>query len=207
VTTLKNLLFSVIVGASLGTAGTATAFSFGDSSFNFGDDDWGWNNPFRGGPFGNNWNRSGYKPYVNQYDRGLMQQRRQAMMTDHSYAMDALADMFYGRYPFDQRKAIEYAREIEASSGRNLWKNFHPGSIAMSDSYVAPTFWGNEKAFQANAEALRKAAGDLADSLEALPSSSKSSDPKEAKAKRDEVIAKYRQMDSTCRACHGYFRR
>jgi cytochrome c556 len=226
----RKTLLASLLGLALGAAGTSQAgFSFGDSNFSFGDDDdWrgpGWGHPYWGAPYpaapawgpgtGPMQAPPAYPYYLpprrlNSYDRTMMRLRRQRQMDNHNDAMEELGDMLYGRYIFDREEAIKLAREIEASAGDALIHNFHPGSIAQDGSHATPAFWGNEKTFKANADALKTAAAALAEELEKRPG--KDEGPVYPKRSSDddpiskEIWSRYNAVASTCRACHATFR-
>jgi cytochrome c556 len=224
------------------------SFSFGDSwNEDFGKSswstpDWGtsytygkrrWARPYYGGP--TTWGRPTWggptyysrpggsfypPPRINSYDRTIMKNNRQSMMSEHDSAMDHLADMLYGRYRFDREDAIDYAREIENDSGLNLVRNFHPGSVATDGSHTAPTLWGNEQSFRAYAEALRTAAKALREELEKRPAEGENAmyprrdkgfDYRPRFGTEDDPISpdvmdKFNDLAATCITCHSYFR-
>ena len=224
------------------------SFSFGDSwKEDFGKSSWstpnwgtsysypsgfggrrgGWGSPMWGG---RNWGSPGYyrpptgyyypPPRINSYDRTTMRLRRQGLMSKHDDAMDSLADMLYGRYRFDREDAIDYARQIENDSGLNMVRDFHPGSVVTDGSHTAPTLWGNEQTFRANADALRVAAEALRQELEKQPKEGegamyprrdKGFDYRPRYGTDDDPISsdvfdKFNDLAATCIACHSYFR-
>lgn len=68
----RKAIITGFFGVALLGAGQSQAFSFGDSSFSFGDDDWGgwgpgWNDPYRG--YNRGYNR-GYRGYPGRNWRG-----------------------------------------------------------------------------------------------------------------------------------------
>jgi cytochrome c556 len=140
-------------------------------------------------------------------------------MSSHNEAMNDLADMLYGGYRFDREEAIKLAREIEAASGSNLMRYFHPGAIATEGSRTTPAFWGNEATFKVNADALKAAARALAEELEKRPEKEKAVYPSQGRRYyprwRDlesdpvspEVWTKFKNVGSTCQSCHRGFRR
>mgnify|MGYP001814233817 FL=1 len=229
--TIGKILSAGLLGLALGTAGSVQAdFSFGDSSFSFGDDD-DWWGPGRGNPYpvapyaAPGWGSPAYygpwgapppyylPPRLGSFDRSIMRQKRQRQMSNHDDAMEELGDMIYGRYRFEREEAIELARQIEAAAGPALIRNFHPGAIATDGSHTTPAFWGNEAAFKANADALQAAAGALADELEKdLVAQEGAGTTEEAPGRRyekpvsPEVRNRFNQVANACRACHATFR-
>lgn len=221
----RKTLLAGLIGLVFGAGGTAQAdFSFGDSSFSFGDDDdwygprWGapyWGNPYGAapgwGPANGPWAAPYYMPpRLNSYDRTMMRLNRQRQMGHNDDAMEELGDMLYGRYIFDREEAIKLAREIEATGGDALIRYFHPGSIATDESHTTPAFWGNEKTFKANADALKSAAAALAEELEKRPGDGERAVYPQRSRDQDpispEIWKKYNQLANTCRACHATFR-
>ena len=177
-----SLITAIVASITLVISGPLYAwgdsFSFGDSwGEDFGKSSWStpnwstsysypswgrrsWGAPAWGGPGYYSPPPAGYyypPPRINAYDRTMMKDRRQSLMSKHDDAMDSLADMLYGRYRFDREDAIDYARQIEMDSGQNMMRDFHPGAVVTSGSHTAPTYWGNEQAFRANADVLKAA--------------------------------------------------
>lgn len=118
-----------------------------------------------GGPWGG-YGPHGYGPWG--HDRGAMAQDRQHLMSQHETTMRDLKRMFDGRRTFDRTEATKLAREIEAGAGENLWRLYAPGS-QRPGSRSAPTVWGSFDTFKSHSEALKTAAADLAEALEARP--------------------------------------
>ena len=225
---LKKIVSAGLIGLALGAAGAAQAgFSFGDD-----DDHWwgppGWGNPYWGAPYAApGWGSPAYgprgapppwylPPRLGSYDRSIMRQKRQRQMSNHGDAMEELGDMIYGRYRFEREEAIELARQIEAAAGPALIRNFHPGAIATDGSHTTPAFWGNEATFKANADALKAAAGALADELEKDLEEEGAGTTDEArgysrgwrygKPVSPEIRNSFNRVANTCRACHATFR-
>lgn len=221
---LKKIVSAGLIGLALGAAGAAQAgFSFGDD-----DDHWwgppGWGNPYWGAPYAApGWGSPAYgprgapppwylPPRLGSYDRSIMRQKRQRQMSNHGDAMEELGDMIYGRYRFEREEAIELARQIEAAAGPALIRNFHPGAIATDGSHTTPAFWGNEATFKANADALKAAAGALADELEKglVQEGAGTTDGARGwryeKPVSPEVRNRFKRVANTCRACHATFR-
>lgn len=206
--TFHPKLLPAVAAALLVTAGAATAFSFGDSNFSFGDDDY-W-----GGPY---WNPYGV-PRLPSYDRAKLRMQRQQMMRDHVEALNDLGDMLYSRYSnyFDRDKAIDLARRIQSGAGPILMGSFHPGAIATDGSRTTPAFWGNEDAFKANADALQATAGALVDELQKVPGKGEkaiylSRGPFGDNAGKTEAVSpavwdRFQDVANTCRGCHAGFR-
>ena len=233
----KPVLTSIAIAALI-VSGSAAAFSFGESfndSWSSGNSGSTWNTPNWDTSYstpswgGSRWGGprhypaprgSNYYPRVSPYDRNMMRQRRQAQMSNHSDAMDGLADMLYGKFRFDREEAIDLAREIEMNTDQNLLRNFHPGAVATHDSRTAPTLWGNEKAFKSYVDALKATAGALAKELEKRPKAEegalyprqskgfeyRKSFGNDAEPISSEVFTKFNELASTCQTCHSYFR-
>jgi len=89
-------------------------------------------------------------------------------MRDHQRTMRDLDRMLSGRHPFNRAEATRMAREIEASAGENLWRLFRPGDWREGSRSTA-IIWGDMDSFKSRAEALKAAAGELADELEKRP--------------------------------------
>ena len=183
--------------------------------------DWGggpWTEPGRGGP----WSESDYpyRGYGPVLDRT---HQRQSQMRDHRAAMQSVARMLSGRRTFDRAEAIGLAREIEASAGENLARLFQPGDRRRSPLSRARI--GEEmETFQAHAEALKVAAGELADALENRPSAEdiragrawspdwrrggpyRSRWRHEGGALNMQVFDAYSKLRATCNGCHASFR-
>jgi len=217
----KSLLAGAI-GLTLLGAGAAQAFSFSDSTFSFGSNDWG--NPYWGAPGYGPGYGPGYAPgyfmppRLPAYDRIRMMNNRQQQMRGHGTAIDDLGDLLFRRYgkSFDREEAVQLAREIEASSGPVLLSNFHPGAVVTDGSRVAPSYWGNEQAFQANAMTLQAAATALVEELQKVPTDEEKplylstgpfSDPPRQKVpvSRD-VWSRFNDVAATCDSCHRSFR-
>ena len=211
-------LIACALGLSL--AGGVQAFSFGDSNFSFGDDNW---RPYYGGPYGApGWGNApppGYfQPQLPSYDRQVMRMRRQAQMNDHNEAMDDLGRMLYGKQGFDRTKAVQMARSIEGAAGDVMLGNFHPGAVATSGSHTSPALWANQAAFKANADALKAAAGALADELSKSPSAEEgalmlkparaigSSEQPAPVAVSPAIWDKFNELNQVCSNCHRGFR-
>lgn len=207
---------AAIAGTLLLGAGAVHAFSF-----DIGDDN-DYYYPYYGGmpayapP-------PGYylPPRLPSYDRSVMKMQRQNMMDDHRDALNELSAMLYGGKGFDRTEAVQLARRIEAGSGITLLRNFHPGSLVTSGSRALPSIWSNQEAFKANAEALKGAAGALAEALAKTPSEKdaimlprrnavfdcKDDDKACTQVPVDpSVWAKFNDLSATCEACHAGFR-
>lgn len=227
----RNLL---IGGFSLALLGAGQALAF---SFSFDDDDdyyhpgWGvpyappgWAGAQQWAPPANlqPWNsppQQYWYPRLPSYDRSVMRQNRQRQMSNFDDAMNELRDMLYGNADFDRTRAIQLARKIEATSGRALAGNFHPGSVATAGSHTSPRLWGNEEAFKANTESLKTAAGVFAEELGKRPTDeegavylSQRSEKFGKAGQRKEVPVspqiwkKFNELSDTCVACHSVFR-
>lgn len=205
---IKFLIGAALVGGTM-TVGAGAQAYWGDPS---------------GGP----WSEPGY-PYSG-YGPGLDRtHERQSEMHDHKAAMQSVARMLSGRRTFDRAEAIGLAREIEASAGENLVQLFKPGDWRKSPLSRA-RIGDDMETFKAYAEALKEAAGELADELEKQPSAEDiragrawsqdwrrsrrgggMGDPysrwrNEGGAVTKEVFDAYTNLSATCRGCHANFR-
>jgi cytochrome c556 len=150
-------------------------------------------------------------------------------MHDHKAAMQSVARMLSGRRTFDRAEAIGLAREIEASAGENLVQLFKPGDWRKSPLSRA-RIGDDMETFKAYAEALKEAAGELADELEKQPSAEdiragRAWSPDWRRSRRGggmggpysrwrneggavtkEVFDAYTKLPATCRGCHANFR-
>lgn len=205
---IKFLIGAALVGGTM-TVGAGAQAYWGDPS---------------GGP----WSEPGY-PYSG-YGPGLDRTHgRQSEMHDHKAAMQSVARMLSGRRTFDRAEAIGLAREIEASAGENLVQLFKPGDWRKSPLSRA-RIGDDMETFKAYAEALKEAAGELADELEKQPSAEDiragrawsqdwrrsrrgggMGDPysrwrNEGGAVTKEVFDAYTNLSATCRGCHANFR-
>ena len=208
---IKFLIGAALVGGTM-TIGAGAQGYWGPS--------WGgpWSEPgWGGGP----WSESGY-PYSG-YGRSLdRMHERQSEMRDHRAAMQSVARMLSGQRSFDRAKAIGLAREIEASAGENMARLFKPGDWRRSPLTRARI--GDEiETFKANADALKQAAGELADALEKQPSAEDvragrawsrdwgmggpySRWRNERRAVTQQVFDAYTKLRATCHGCHANFR-
>lgn len=152
---MKSIKLRILLGAAV--FGGALTFGTGASAY--------WGGPWGVGP----WGGTPYSPYGAYGGRDLTHER-QADMRDHQSAMRDVGRMLSGRRPFDRAEATRLAREIEASAGENLWRLFRPGDW-REGSRSTSIIWGNMDTFKSHAEALKAAAGNLADELEKRPSS------------------------------------
>jgi cytochrome c556 len=211
--------FQWVLALALGLMlmGISAALGF---SFDFGDDDddW-WRYAYRGNP-NQAWiapNGMMFYPRLPYYERNRMLDRRQWQMGQKYRAMDELGAMLYGNAGFDRASAIKLARKIEALSGPTLTQNFHPGSIATDRSRSLLSLWHNRSAFEANAEALRVAAKELAHVLEIRPgegeatvmlpsASSESRGSAKSVAVAPAVWDKFNSLSMVCDSCHSGFR-
>jgi|GEM_PF-1568473 len=231
----KPVLTGIAI-AAFAASGSAVAFSFSESfndSWSSGKSGSSWSTPNWGttyntpswGPWSSGpryYPRPGtyYHPRISPYDRNMMRQKRQALMSNHDDAMDGLADMLFGKFKFNRDEAIALAREIEMNANQNMLKNFHPGAVATHDSNTAPTYWGNEEAFKSYVDALRVAARNLALELGKRPKDGEGvMYPRQSKGFEyrrsygndadpisSEVFTKFNEVAATCQTCHSYFR-
>lgn len=157
-TRTKLLIGAAFVGAATMIAASAQAY-WGDP----------WRGPRSGPGWGNGaWSERGY-PYSG-YGAALDRtHERQSTMQDHRAAMRSVARMLSGQRNFDRAEAIGLAREIEAGAGENLTRLFKSGDWRRSPLSRARV--GDDMdTFKAKADALKAAAGELADALEKQPS-------------------------------------
>lgn len=209
---LQKTLLSATLGAALLGAGGAHAFSF-----DFGDDDY---YPV--------WAAPGYapapgyfRPRLPSYDRHVLKSNRQKMMDNHQDALNELSAMLYGGKGFDRSEAVRIARSIQAGSGIQLQRNFHPGSVVTSGSRALPSVMNDQEGFRAHADALSAAAGALAEALMEKPAREdaillRRRDAAFACEKGDEACAKvavdpsvwekFNALSATCEGCHVGFR-
>lgn len=230
---IKRSLVTGAVGLALMSVSNVQAFSFSI------DDDDDYYRPYWGAPYGApawgappGWNAppAQFQPWVTppqnfwyprlpSYDRSKMKQGRQRHMGDFDDAMNELRDMLYGSADFDRTRAIQITRKIEATSGQAMTGNFHPGAVVTMGSRTSPNLWGNEEAFQGNAEALKAAAGAFAEELVKKPSeaegaiylsrrSAKFGKPNERVEEpvSPQIWKKFNELSDTCVACHSSFR-
>ena len=184
---------------------------------------------YGGDPWGGPWSEPGY-PYSSGYGPGLDRtHERQSEMRDHKAAMQSVARMLSGRRTFDRAEAISLAREIEASAGENLVPLFKASDRRRSPLSRA-RIGDDMETFKAHAEALKEAAGELANELEKQPSAEDiragrawspdwrrsrrgggMGDPysrwrNEGGAVTKEVFDAYTKLRATCHGCHANFR-
>ena len=183
-----------------------------------------------GGPWGNSWGGPWYGSGYPHRGYDLARDRtheRQREMHDHKAAMQSVARMLSGKRTFDRAEAIGLAREIEASAGENLTRLFRPGDSRRSPLSRARV--DDMDTFKANAEALKLAAGQLADELEKQPSGKDirtgqamlpgwqrstrwgaggpySRGRNQGGAVTKGVFDAYTRVLGTCNGCHGDFR-
>jgi len=207
---IKNTLLTFLVFYFLGIS-SAQAFSF-----NIGDDD---DYPYWGYPY-SPWVAPPvfYFPRIPSYDRSTMVQNRQRIMDTHDETMNELRELLYGRYGFDRAVAIKLARKIELTSGSVLAGNFHPDTVTTYSSRTAPTLWGNEQTFKANAQTLQVAARNLAKELEKQPSAGEGAvylprrsigfdrNEPDTIPVSAEIWKKFNTLSNVCASCHSSFR-
>ena len=208
---IKFLIRAALVGVTM-TIGAAAQAYWGDP--------WGgpWSEPgWGGGP----WSEPGYpfSGYGPALDR---MHERQREMRDHRATMQSVSRMLSGRRTFDRAKAIGLAREIEASAGENLARLFKPGDWRRSPLSRA-RIGDDMQAFKARAQALKEAAGELADELEKRPSAEdiragRAWSPdwgmggrysrwrNQGGAVTKQVFDAYTKLRATCNGCHANFR-
>ena len=216
---IGKTLLSAAIGATLLGTGAAQAFSF-----DFGDDDNDLYYPYWGPPaYVVPAPVPGYypPPRLPRIDRDRLRMARQHLMDNHKEALNELSAMLYGGKGFDRAEAIQMARRIQSGSGIMLEKNFHPGSIPTSGSRALPSIWSNHQAFKSYAQALGKAADELANALALKPGPDKAiylprRDAAFACDRDDEackkvpvdpsVWEKFNTLSATCEGCHASFR-
>ena len=196
------------MGVTLGMAALGSANAWYGGPFYGGG-------PGYAGPYGAG-------PYGSRYGSSAMTHDRQRLMRDHGRAMRDLEAMFEGRMMFDRTEATKLAREIEAGAGENMWRLYAPGSVAPG-SRSAPNIWGNFETFKANAQAVKEAAGKVADALEKRPTGADyqrgvwvpphsmgygRGGPwgQRGGAIAKEAVGEFNRLTVTCHACHGAFR-
>ncbi len=215
---LRILISAVAFGGAMTFGAGAVAYWGGPW-----DGDWG-------GPGGGPWGGGPYYPYGGYGGRDLIHQR-QVEMRDHEQAMRDVGHMLSGRRPFDRVEATRLAREIEATAGENLWRMFRPGDWRMG-SRSSSIIWGDMDRFKSHAEALKAAAGQLADELEKRPTAEEYAGGKavvpdwrlerygaapweggpysrwgnRGGAVTKEVYDAYLKLEDTCHGCHANFR-
>ena len=207
---IKFLIGAALVGGTIAIGTSAHAY-WGDP----------WGGPrsepgWDGGP----WSEPGY-PFSGYGRAHYRTHQRQSEMRDHKSAMQSVARMLSGQRNFDRAKAIGLAREIEASAGENLTRLFEPGVWRRSPLSRARI--DDFESFRANAEALKQAAGELADKLEKQPSVADiraghawspdwgmggpySRGRNEGGAVTKQVFDAYTNLRATCHSCHANFR-
>ena len=119
------------------------------------------------GPWGGPMHGPGY-PYGGYDVARERTHERQSEMHDHKAAMHSVGRMLSGKSTFNRAEAVGLVRAIEASAGENLTQMFKPGDSRRSPLSRARV--DDMDTFKANAEALKAAAGELADELEKEPS-------------------------------------
>ena len=212
---IRYLISAVLVGGAL-TIGTGAQAYWGGP----------WGDPW-GGPWGGPRSGPGHYPYSGYNQAIDRTHERQQEMYDHRNAMRKVGRMLSGRNNFDRAEAVSLVREIEASAGENLTKLFKAGDSQRSPLSRARI--DDMETFKANADALKAAAGALANELEKQPSaedvrtgqayspdrmrssyrgwrSPYSYRRSEGKAVSSGVIDAYGKLVDTCSGCHANFR-
>ena len=225
---IKFLIGAALVGGTM-TVGAGAQAYWGDPWGGPGSEpDWGggpWSEPDWGG---SPWSEPGY-PYGGYGPSLDRTHERQSEMHDHKAAMQSVARMLSGRRTFDRAEAIGLAREIEASAGENLVRLFKPGDWRRSPLSRA-RIRDDMETFKVYAEALKEAAGELADELEKQPSAEdiragRAWSPdwrgsrrgwsmgdrysrwrNEGGAVTKGVFDAYTKLRATCQGCHANFR-
>jgi cytochrome c556 len=149
-------------------------------------------------------------------------------MHDHKVAMQSVGRMLSGKSTFNRAEAVDLVRAIEASAGESLAQLFKPGDSRRSPLSRARI--DDMDTFKANAEALKAAAGELADELEKEPSAKDiragqamspgwnssmrrgtggaySRGRSEGGAVTTEVYTAFNKLLGTCNGCHESFRK
>lgn len=219
-TRIKFLINVALIGGTMTLGASAQAY-------------WGapWGGPWGGGPSGGPWGGGpwhgpGYpsRGYDLARDRTHERQRE---MHDHKAAMQSVARMLSGQRTFDRAEAVDLVREIESSAGENLTRLFKSGDSRRSPLSRARV--DDMETFKANAEALKEAAGELADELEKEPRAEDirsgqamlpgrdrsmhrgmgdrySRGRSEGGAVTTEVYGAFTKLLGTCNGCHENFR-
>jgi cytochrome c556 len=240
---IRRLVSAVLVGGALTIGTGAQAYWGGPMGGPWGGPmggPWGgpvggpWGGPMGGpwgGPMGGPWGGPSYGPgnYPSSgYEQAIGRtQERRRKMHDHKNAMRAVLRMLSGQRKFDRAEAGRLVREIEASAGDNLAKLFKTGDWQGSPSSRARV--DDMKDFRARADALKEAAGALADELEKQPSAEdvrtgqafspellrssrrRTANPfsrgrSEGEAVSTGVLDAYSRLVDTCGGCHADFR-
>lgn len=160
-------------------------------------------------------------PLYRPYGSGAVTYERQSVMRDHGWAMQDIASMFQGRRAFDRDEAVRLARELEATLGDEMLKNFAPGT-RVAGSRVTPWVWRDFGAFRGYAIGARQAAGELASALEQAPTSGDVERQGAWMASRHptrgrwshlsddlvsmQAIQAYTRLNANCHSCHMMFR-
>jgi cytochrome c556 len=218
---IKFLIGAALVGGTMTIAAGAQAYWGAPWGGPWSEPGWGggrWAEPgWGGGP----WAEPGY-PYSGYGPALDRTHARQREMRDHRDAMRSVARMLSGQRSFDRAKAIGLAREIEASSGENLMQLFQPGD-GQSSPLSRAMIGDDMETFKARAEALKEAAGALADALEKQPAgeafrAGRAFSPEwgmggpysrrrgEGGALAPQVFEAYTKLRATCHGCHADFR-
>jgi len=160
-------------------------------------------------------------PLYRPYGSGAVTYERQNVMREHGWAMQDMASMFEGRRAFNRDEAVRLARELEATLGDEMLKNFAPGT-RVAGSRVTPWVWRDFGAFRGYAVGAQQAASDLASALEQAPTSNEVEHQGAWMTSRrpavgrfgqlsDDVVSMqaiqaYTRLNANCHSCHAMFR-
>lgn len=160
-------------------------------------------------------------PLYRPYGSGAVTYERQNVMREHGWAMQDMASMFEGRRAFNRDEAVRLARELEATLGDEMLKNFAPGT-RVAGSRVTPWVWRDFGAFRGYAIGAQQAAADLASALEQAPTSDEVEQQGAWMTSRRPAVGRfshlsddmvsmqaiqaYTRLNANCHSCHVMFR-
>ena len=160
-------------------------------------------------------------PWYRPYGSGAVTYERQNLMRDHGWAMQDIPSMFEGRRAFDRDEAVRLARELEATLGDDMLKNFAPGT-RVAGSRATPWLWRDFGAFRGYANGAQQAAKDLVGALEQAPTSEEIQQQGAWMTSRHpamhrwshlsddlvslQAIQAYTRLNANCHSCHAMFR-
>ena len=160
-------------------------------------------------------------PWYRPYGSGAVTYERQNLMRDHGWAMQDIASMFEGRRAFDRDEAVRLVRELEATLGDDMLKNFAPGT-RVAGSRAAPWLWRDFGVFRGYAIGAQQAAKELGGVLEQPPTSEELQQQGAWMTSRHpamgrwrhlsddlvslQAIQAYTRLNANCHSCHAMFR-